>query len=161
MTGQKKQRCYSVSKANLRIIICFERVKGIFRDPLIRSVLFSYTYRFILNIHKELSYTNLTSQGLLQKQSRFDKVGKSFTFFNLWFPCIMRICHWKAHRKIQPHWKITETTLKSFTKDNHTEIFFLLHCYCYSRIQCHILVVIENRKCDIFDFGLIPLDRIT
>ncbi len=46
--------------------------------------------------------------------------------------------HWKLHWKIQPHWKMTETTLKSFTKDNHTENFSLIIlkfvCYCYPRM---------------------------
>ena len=75
----------------------------------------------------------------------------------------MRIWHWKSHWKVQPHWKTTEITLKSFTKDNHTEMLFLMTlksvCYCYSRMlipynptdnfqsdfQCHILVVSYNR----------------
>ena len=50
----------------------------------------------------------------------------------------MRIWHWKSHWNVQPHWKTTETTLKSFTKDNHTEIFSLITlkfvCYCYPRM---------------------------
>ncbi len=49
-----------------------------------------------------------------------------------------RIWHWKSHWKVQPHWKTTETTLKSFTKDNYTEIFSLITlkyvCYCYPRM---------------------------
>ena len=55
----------------------------IFRDPLMWSTLFSYTVVHILiflHIQKELSYTNLISRGLLQKQSSFDEIGKSLRF---------------------------------------------------------------------------------
>ena len=34
----------------------------------------------------------------------------------------MRIWHWKSHWKFQLHWNTFKTTLKRFTKDNHTEI---------------------------------------
>ncbi len=44
----------------------------------------------------------------------------------------MRIWHW------QSHWKTSEITLKSFTKDNHTGIFSFITlkyvCYCYLRM---------------------------
>ena len=38
----------------------------------------------------------------------------------------MRIWRWKSHWKVQPHWPTTETTLKSFIKDSHTEMFSLI-----------------------------------
>ena len=51
-------------------------------------------------------------------------------------PFTMRIWHWKSHWKVKPHWHTTETTLKIFSKYNHTEMFhkFSLKfvCYCYS-----------------------------
>ena len=50
--------------------------------------------------------------------------------------CTMRIWHWKSHWNVQPHWNTSETTLKSFTKDNHSEILSLMTLkyvtYCYS-----------------------------
>ncbi len=49
-------------------------IKGIVRDPLIRSTFFSIHF----DIQKELSYTNLTSTGFLQEQSSFDKIGRYF-----------------------------------------------------------------------------------
>ena len=49
-----------------------------------------------------------------------------------------RIWHWKSHWKVQPHWKTAETSLNSFTYDNHTEIRSLItlkyFCYCYPRL---------------------------
>ncbi len=53
-------------------------IKKIFRDTLIRSTLFST--HFIVYILKELSYTNFTSIGLLQKQNGFVKIGRSVHF---------------------------------------------------------------------------------
>ena len=58
-----------------------QNFKGIFRDPLIQSTLFS-THLILLHIQKELSlYTNLTSIGFLQKQPSFDKIGRSLHFW--------------------------------------------------------------------------------
>ncbi len=56
--------------------------------------------------------------------------------------------HWWTHenmtlkiilkRQPQPHWNTSKSTLKSLTKDNHTEIFFVITLKfvsnCYSRI---------------------------
>ena len=33
----------------------------------------------------------------------------------------------KITLKIKPHWKTTETTLKNFTKDKHTDFFLFNH----------------------------------
>ncbi len=33
--------------------------------------------------------------------------------------------NWKSHWKVPPHWNTSETTLKSFTRDNHSDIFSL------------------------------------
>ncbi len=42
------------------------------------------------------------------------------------------------HTEVQPHWKISETALKIFTKDNHTEFCSLITlkfvCYRYPRM---------------------------
>ncbi len=61
----------------------FPEFKGTFRDPLIRSILLSYTILIFLHIQKELS-NNITSRddhwGLLQKPSSFYKTGKSLRF---------------------------------------------------------------------------------
>ncbi len=46
--------------------------------------IFSPHILFLLHILKELSYTNLTSIGLLQKQNRFDKIGRSVHFLNFY-----------------------------------------------------------------------------
>ncbi len=54
--------------------------KGIFRDPMIQSRLFSTHIWFIAYSERTLPYINLTSVGLLQKQNSFDKVGRSFHF---------------------------------------------------------------------------------
>ncbi len=50
----------------------------------------------------------------------------------------LRLCHWKSHWKVQPHWNTSKTTLKIFAKDNHIEIFYLITLnnvsYCHSRM---------------------------
>ncbi len=46
---------------------------------------------FFFHIQKELSYTSLTSTGLLQKQSSFDKIGRSLGYCNFWYSCYSRI----------------------------------------------------------------------
>ncbi len=52
----------------------------------------------------------------------------------------MRISwYWKSHWKVPPHWNTSETTLKSFTKDNHTEFSSIITLKyvtykCYSRM---------------------------
>ncbi len=63
---------------------------------------------------------------------------------------LLLCCHdlgWRLHHesitvkitlKVQPHWKTTETKLKSFTEDNHAESFSLITlkfvCYWYPRM---------------------------
>ena len=58
-------------------------LKGIFRDPLIRSTLF-FTILILLYILKELSFSNLTSIGFLQKQNILDKTGRPVHFLNFY-----------------------------------------------------------------------------
>ncbi len=48
------------------------------------GVHFSPQLLILLYILKELSYTNLTSIGLLQKQNGFDKMGRSVHFLNFY-----------------------------------------------------------------------------
>ncbi len=75
-------------KENSYHVLCLRMVmklkKGIFRDPQ-SGVHFSSQQAYIL---KELSYTNLTSIGLLQKQNGFDKRGRSVHFFEILCPDI-------------------------------------------------------------------------
>ncbi len=61
-------------------------------------------------------------------QKRFDLEGG-------WPRITTRMWHWKSHWKVQPHWKTTETTLNSFTKDNHTEICCLIPLKIFSVTQ--------------------------
>ena len=56
----------------------------------------------------------------------------------------MRKWHWKWHWKVQPHWNTSENTPKSFTTDDHSEIFtfitlkFVCYCHdCYSKMLIH------------------------
>ncbi len=51
---------------------------------------------------------------------------------------IMRIWHWKSHWKLQPRWKTTNKTLKSFTKDNHSDIF------SFDRTEICLLLLSKN-----------------
>ena len=58
-------------------------LKG-YSEILWAGVHFSQHILILLYILKELSYTNLTSIGFLQKQNGFDKIGRSVHFLNFY-----------------------------------------------------------------------------
>ena len=66
-------------------IFCFIKAElKAYSEILWADVHFSPHNADFLLIQKELPYTSLTSTELLQKQSSFDKIGRSLHFGNFW-----------------------------------------------------------------------------
>ena len=109
-------------------------IKKIFRDPVIRSSLFS-TLLIFFNTQKALSYTDFTSYGLLQKQSRFDKIHRSLYFWvsDAWASKIIIVFNWKVKIIIISHVSPTQ---------DHSQLKF----WTFTRFLCENLSTVEQTE---------------